>query len=96
MPGGFTFGQDNINEPSQYAPRSLIVKFIDNTSYEQAKELLERIGCTIEKKTNLWDSNFRTIALAPSDDLERCITQLRNEEIVRRVEKLILSHLAVT
>ena len=89
---------DGLREDQRptHTPRSLIVKFIDGTSYEHARELLEPIGCTIEKKTNLWDNNFRTIALAPPDDLERCITQLRNEEIVRRVEKLILSHLAVT
>ena len=89
---------DNLPEDQRptHTPRSLIVKFIDGTSYEHARELLERIGCTIEKKTNLWDSNFRTIALAPSDDLERCITQLRNEKIVRRVEKHMLSQHTTT
>ena len=96
MPGGFTFGQDDINEPSQYAPHSLNVHMNEGVSYDQAKQFLEKLGLAVCPEDHIWEQLSIASVRIPSGTLEEWIARLQSEIAIRRITKVKSYFLSTT
>ena len=74
-------------EQPLHAPRSLIVRFVDGTLYDDAKKFAQDIGLTVREQDFFWTRRHIFRVTTPDENLDGWIAKLYANPIVRLIEK---------
>lgn len=77
----------NAQQQPLFAPRSLIIRFIDGVFYDNAKKFIEDLGLTVHKQSFFWTRRHTLRVTTPDDNLDSWIAKLYTNPIIRLVEK---------
>lgn len=77
----------NAQQQPLFAPRSLIIRFIDDTSYDDAKKFVQDLGLIAREQNFLWIRRHILQVTTPDDDLDSWTTKLYANPAIRLVEK---------
>ena len=78
---------DPHDQQPLFAPRSLMVRFVDGTLYDDAKKFAQDIGLTVREQDFFWTRRHTLRVTIPDENLDGWIAKLYANPIVRLVEK---------
>lgn len=93
--GGILFDPHGHQQPL-FAPRSLIIRFVDGTLHNDAKKFVEHLGLAVRGENFFWTKRHTLQTTTPDDNMDGWIAKLYASPLIRFVEKVRFSYPAET
>lgn len=83
---GTLLNPDSQEQPL-FAPRSLIIRFVDAMPYDMAKQFVEGLGLITREQDFFWEKRHTLRVTTPDENLDQWILKLYTNPMIRLVEK---------